>query len=204
MAEAEPEWWRGAVIHQIYPRSFMDSDGDGTGDLEGARRRLAHVAALGVDAVRLSPFLRSPMADFGYDVSDHRAVDPLFGTLDDFDAFLGEAHRLGLRVLMDFVLPHTSDRHPWFEESGDDPDGPKGDWYVWAEPRPDGTPPNNRLSVFGGSAWEWEPRRGLYCLHDFLAEQPDLNLHVPAVQGALLDALRFRLERGVDGPASTA
>jgi alpha-glucosidase len=193
------EWWRGAVIYQIYPRSFQDSDGDGVGDLAGITRRLVHVAALGADAIWISPFFRSPMKDFGYDVSDYTDVDPLFGTLADFDALIAEAHRLGIRVIIDQVLSHTSEEHPWFKESRASRDNPKADWYVWADAKPDGTPPNNWLSIFGGPAWQWDTRRCQYYFHNFLVEQPDLNFHTPAVQDALLDACRFWLERGVDG-----
>ncbi|MDH6592451.1 alpha-glucosidase [Variovorax sp. TBS-050B] len=193
------EWWRGAVIYQIYPRSFMDSNGDGIGDLPGITARLAHVASLGVDAIWVSPFFRSPMKDFGYDVSDYRAVDPIFGTLADFDEMLARAHALGLRVIIDQVLSHTSDQHAWFAESRASRDNPKADWYVWADPKPDGTPPTNWLSVFGGSAWQWDPRRRQYYLHSFLKEQPDLNFHCAEVQQALLGEVRFWCERGVDG-----
>jgi len=193
------DWWRGAVIYQIYPRSFQDSDGDGVGDLAGIARRLDHVAALGADAIWISPFFTSPMKDFGYDVSDYCDVDPMFGTLADFDRVVARAHDLGLRVMIDLVLSHTSDRHPWFVESRASRDNPKADWYVWADPRPDGTPPNNWLSIFGGPAWQWDGRRRQYYLHNFLKEQPDLNLHSPAVQDALLDVARFWLQRGVDG-----
>jgi alpha-glucosidase len=199
MARAREEWWRGAVIYQIYPRSFQDANGDGIGDLPGITQRLAYVAALGVDAIWISPFFPSPMKDFGYDVSDYHGVDPMFGTLADFDALVAEAHRLGLKVMIDQVISHTSDQHPWFAESRASRDNPRGDWYVWAEPQPDGTPPNNWLSVFGGQAWEWEARRGQYYLHNFLASQPDLNFHNRQVQDALLETLRFWLERGVDG-----
>ena len=193
------DWWRGAVIYQIYPRSFQDSDGDGIGDLPGVTARLDHVAALGADAIWLSPFFPSPMADMGYDVSDYRDVDPLFGTLADFDRLLERAHALGLRVIIDQVLSHTSDRHPWFAESRRSREGPLADWYVWADPRPDGMPPNNWASVFGGPAWTWDARRRQYYLHNFLPEQPDLNFHVPEVQDAMLDVMRFWLDRGVDG-----
>ena len=150
------DWWRGAVIYQIYPRSFQDTNGDGIGDLQGITRRLDHVAWLGVDAIWISPFFRSPMKDFGYDVSDYRDVDPMFGTLADFDVLVARAHELGLRVMIDLVLSHTSDAHPWFLESRMDRTNPRADWYVWADPKPDGTPPNNWLSIFGGSAWAWE------------------------------------------------
>ncbi len=193
------EWWRGAVIYQVYPRSFQDSNDDGVGDLPGITRRLEHIAGLGVDAVWISPFFKSPMADYGYDVEDYRAVDPLFGSLDDFDALLGRAHGLGLKVMVDMVLSHTSSRHPWFLESRSSRSDPRADWYVWADARPDGTPPNNWLSIFGGSAWEWEPRRGQYYFHNFLAAQPDLNNHNPEVVKALCAEAEFWLERGVDG-----
>ena len=193
------EWWRGAVVYQIYPRSFQDDSGDGIGDLAGITRRLAHVADLGCDAIWLSPIFTSPMADMGYDVSDYTDIDPLFGTLADFDALVACAHGLGLKVIIDQVLSHTSDRHPWFAESRQDRANPKADWYVWADPQPDGTPPNNWPSVFGGPAWEWDTRRRQYYLHNFLTSQPDLNFHCPAVQDALLDTMRFWLDRGVDG-----
>ena len=187
------------MIYQIYPRSFQDSDGDGIGDLAGIIRRLPHIAGLGADAIWISPFFKSPMKDFGYDVTDYCDVDPMFGTLDDFDALIDEAHRLGLRVMIDSVISHTSDDHPWFKESRTSRDNAKADWYVWADPKPDGTPPNNWLSIFGGSAWQWDTRRRQYYLHNFLAEQPDLNFHNRAVQDALLETIRFWLERGVDG-----
>jgi alpha-glucosidase len=192
-------WWRGAVIYQIYPRSFLDTDGDGVGDLPGILDRLDYVASLGVDAIWISPFFKSPMADFGYDIADYRAVDPLFGTLEDFDRVLAKAHALGLRVMIDQVLSHTSIEHKWFEESRATRDNPRHDWYVWADAQADGTPPNNWLSIFGGVAWRWEPRRGQYFLHNFLASQPDLNFHNPAVQAATLDNVKFWLDRGVDG-----
>jgi alpha-glucosidase len=193
------DWWRGAVIYQIYPRSFQDSNGDGIGDLSGIIHRLDHVASLGVDAVWISPFFRSPMLDFGYDVSDYRDVDPMFGTLGDFDALIARAHELGIKVLIDLVLSHSSDQHAWFQESRQSRDNSRADWYVWADAKPDGTPPNNWLSIFGGSAWEWDGERMQYYLHNFLKEQPDLNLHNRDVQDALLDVARFWLERGVDG-----
>jgi alpha-glucosidase len=192
-------WWRGAVIYQIYPRSFMDTDGDGVGDLPGIIERLDHVASLGVEAIWISPFFRSPMADFGYDIADYRDVDPLFGTLDDFDRLLAKAHALGIRVMIDQVLSHTSIEHAWFQESRSSRDNPKADWYVWADAKPDGSPPNNWLSIFGGVAWKWEPRRGQYFLHNFLEVQPDLNFHNPEVRSATLDNVRFWLDRGVDG-----
>ncbi len=197
--EADTDWWRGAVIYQIYPRSFQDSNDDGIGDLAGIIHRLPHIADLGVDAIWISPFFRSPMLDFGYDVSDYRDVDPMFGTLGDFDALIERAHDLGLKVLIDLVMSHTSDQHPWFKESRASRDNARADWYVWADAKPDGGPPNNWLSIFGGPAWEWDGERMQYYLHNFLREQPDLNLHNPAVQDALLGMVRFWLERGVDG-----
>ncbi len=193
------EWWRGAAIYQIYPRSFQDSNGDGIGDLPGIASRLEHVASLGVEAVWISPFYTSPMADFGYDVADYCDVDPIFGTLADFDALVARARGLGLRVMVDQVYSHTSDRHAWFAESRQSRDNPKADWYVWAEAKPDGTPPSNWQSVFGGPAWTWDARRRQYYLHNFLSSQPQLNGHNPAVQEALLGVARFWLERGVDG-----
>jgi alpha-glucosidase len=193
------EWWRGAVIYQIYPRSFFDTNNDGIGDLPGITARLEYIAGLGVDAIWLCPFFTSPQRDFGYDVSDHLAVDPVFGTLADFDALLARAHGLGLKVLIDQVWSHSSDRHQWFLESRTSRDGARADWYVWADPAPDGTPPNNWLSVFGGAAWTWEPRRRQYFLHHFLSHQPAFNLHNPAVVDAILDGGEFWLRRGVDG-----
>jgi alpha-glucosidase len=193
------DWWRGAVIYQIYPRSYQDSNGDGIGDLKGIIQRLPHIAGLGADAIWISPFFKSPMKDFGYDVSDYCDVDPMFGTLADFDELIGEAHRLGLKVMIDEVLSHTADIHPWFQESRSNRSNVKADWYVWADAKADGTPPNNWLSIFGGSAWQWDTRRQQYYLHNFLAEQPDLNFHNPDVQDALLEVTRFWLERGVDG-----
>ncbi len=197
-AEGRP-WWRGAVIYQIYPRSFNDTNGDGIGDLEGVTARLDYVAKLGVDVVWLSPFYRSPMKDFGYDIADFRAVDPMFGDLDSFDRMLARAHDLDLKVIIDQAVNHTSDQHQWFAESRAGRDNPKADWYVWSDPKPDGSPPNNWLSVFGGSAWRWEPRRAQYYLHNFLVEQPDLNLHNPEVLDAVIGELEFWLERGIDG-----
>ncbi len=195
----DPDWWRGAVIYQIYPRSFQDSNGDGIGDLAGIVQRLPYVASLGVDAIWISPFFLSPMKDFGYDVADYCDVDPIFGTLADFDAVIEAAHGLGLKVMIDLVLSHSSDQHPWFVESRMSRDNARANWYVWADARADGTPPNNWLSIFGGSAWTWDVRRCQYYLHNFLASQPDLNFHEPQVQEALLDVARFWLERGVDG-----
>lgn len=193
------DWWRGAVLYQVYPLSFADSNGDGVGDLAGITRRLPYVASLGVDGVWISPFFTSPMRDFGYDVADHRGVDPMFGDLADFDALVAEAHRLRLKVVIDQVWSHTAAEHPWFQESRASRDNPKVDWYVWADAREDGTPPNNWLSWMGGPAWRWEPRRRQYHLHHFLPQMPDLNFHCPAVQEAVLDIARFWLNRGVDG-----
>ncbi|MEZ9524986.1 alpha-amylase family glycosyl hydrolase [Enterovibrio norvegicus] len=192
-------WWRGAVIYQIYPRSFSDANQDGIGDLPGITQQLPYVAALGADAIWLSPFFRSPMKDFGYDVSDYCDVDPLFGSLDDFRTLIKVAHELGLKVMIDQVLSHTSDEHAWFQESRQSKDNPKADWYVWADPKPDGTPPNNWLSIFGGCAWQWESRRQQYYLHNFLVSQPDLNFHSPEVVEHLLETVKFWLDLGVDG-----
>ena len=197
-AAGEP-WWKGAAIYQIYPRSFADSDGDGVGDLQGIAAHLDHVASLGVDCIWISPFYTSPMKDFGYDVADYRGVDPIFGTLADFDAVVARAHALGLKVLTDQVYSHTSDQHPWFVESRSDPSNAKADWYVWADPKPDGSPPNNWQSVFGGPSWTWDARREQYYHHNFLREQPQLDCRHPQVQEALLDVTRFWLDRGVDG-----
>ena len=195
----DDDWWRGCAIYQVYPRSYQDTSGTGIGDLRGIAERLPHIASLGVDALWLSPFFASPMADMGYDVSDYCAVDPMFGTLEDFDAIVEKAHALGLKVIIDQVLSHSADQHSWFVESRSSRDNPKADWYVWADPKPDGTPPNNWLSIFGGSAWEWDSVRKQYYMHNFLASQPDLNFHNPDVQDALLDVARFWLDRGVDG-----
>ena len=197
--EKDADWWRGAVIYQIYPRSFQDSNDDGIGDLAGIVTRLPYIASLGVDAIWISPFFTSPMKDFGYDVSDYCDVDPMFGTLSDFDAVINTAHRLGLKVMIDLVLSHTSDQHDWFQESRMSRDNDKANWYVWSDPQPDGTPPNNWLSIFGGSAWQWNAAREQYFMHNFLISQPDLNFWEPAVQEALLDASKFWLNRGVDG-----
>jgi alpha-glucosidase len=192
-------WWQGATIYQIYPRSFLDTDGNGVGDLPGIVERLDYVARLGVEAIWISPFFKSPMADFGYDIADYRAVDPLFGTLADFDCVLRNAHALGMKVIIDQVLSHTSIEHEWFRESRQSRHNARSDWYAWADAAADGGPPNNWLSIFGGSAWKWEPRRSQYYLHNFLAAQPDLNFHNPEVRHAVLENVRFWLERGVDG-----
>ncbi|HEY0834001.1 MAG TPA: alpha-amylase family glycosyl hydrolase [Azospirillum sp.] len=192
-------WLKGAALYQIYPLSFLDSDGDGWGDLEGVLRGLDHVASLGVDGVWIGPFYPSPWKDFGYDVADHRAVDPRLGTLSTVARLLAAAHARGLKVILDLVCGHTSDRHPWFEASRRARTGAYADWYVWADPQADGTPPNNWLSVFGGAAWTWEPRRRQYYLHHFLPGQPALNLHDPACRQAMLDTAAFWLELGADG-----
>ncbi|WP_230772126.1 alpha-glucosidase [Sphingomonas sp. Leaf4] len=197
-AAARP-WWHGATIYQVYPRSFADSNGDGIGDLAGITAHLEHVASLGVDAIWLSPFFTSPMKDFGYDVANYCDVDPIFGTLADFDALIARAHALGLRIIIDQVWSHTSEEHPWFVESRSSRTNSKADWYVWADAKPDGSPPSNWQSVFGGPAWTWDARRGQYYLHNFLKEQPQLHGHNGDLQEALLDIARFWLDRGVDG-----
>ncbi len=199
MKASNSGWWRGGVIYQIYPRSYQDSNGDGIGDLPGITRRLDHIAELGADGIWLSPFFKSPMKDFGYDISDYCDVDPMFGTLADFKALVDRAHALGLKVMIDQVYSHTSDQHPWFKESRASRDNDKADWYVWADARDDGNPPNNWLSIFGGSAWQWDTRRRQYYLHNFLTSQPDLNFHHPAVRQAVLDSVKFWLDFGVDG-----
>ena len=193
------DWWRGSVTYQIYPRSFQDANGDGVGDLAGITSRLEHVADLGVDAIWLSPIFTSPMKDMGYDVADYFDIDPVFGTLADFDAMIEKAHGLGLKVIIDQVLSHSSDQHPHFRESRSSRENPKSDWYVWADPKPDGSAPNNWQAIFGGIAWEWEPRRKQYYFHNFLKEQPDFNFHNPEVQDYLLSSMKFWLDRGVDG-----
>lgn len=196
---SNPEWWKGAVFYQIYPRSFMDSNGDGIGDLNGITERLQYVADLGVDAIWISPFFKSPMLDAGYDVSNYRDVDPIFGNIDDFNNLLTHAHNLGLKIIIDLVMSHTSDQHEWFKESSQNKTNDKADWYVWADAKPDDSPPNNWVSVFGGSAWEWHETRQQYYLHNFIKEQPDLNYHNPNAQDEMLETCRFWLERGVDG-----
>jgi len=200
VASEEPlPWWRTGVLYQIYPRSFRDADGDGVGDLDGITERLDHVVELGVDAIWLSPIYRSPQVDFGYDVSDHQDVDPLFGDLAAFDRLLAAAHRRGLRVVLDYVINHTSDRHPWFLASRRSRQDPKREWYVWRDPGPDGGPPNNWQSVFGGPAWTFDAATGQYYLHSFHPAQPDLQWRNPAVEAAMHAVLRFWLDRGVDG-----
>lgn len=203
-ADADP-WWMNAVLYQIYPRSFQDSDGDGVGDLQGIVRRLEYLAQLGVDIVWISPIYRSPQADNGYDISDYRDIDPLFGDLETFDALVARAHELGMRIVMDLVVNHTSVEHPWFVESATGPDSARRDWYYWRDPRPGavpGTPgaePSNWESFFGGSAWEYDPASGQYYLHLFAREQPDLNWENPEVRDAVYDMMNWWLDRGVDG-----
>ena len=181
-AASHEHWWRGAVIYQIYPRSFRDTKGDGIGDLRGIVDGLDHIASLGVDAIWISPFFTSPMDDFGYDVADYYGIDPSFGDFTDFERIIEKAHGLGLKVIIDQVYSHTSDQHAWFEESRSSRTNPKADWYVWADAKPDGSPPSNWQSVFGGSAWQWDGARRQYYLHNFLTSQPDLNLHNEEVQ----------------------
>ncbi|MET3843948.1 alpha-amylase family glycosyl hydrolase [Bradyrhizobium sp. OAE829] len=192
-------WWQNGVIYQIYPRSFQDTNGDGIGDLRGIERRLDYLVRLGVDAIWISPIYPSPMVDFGYDVADYCDVDPRFGTLADFDDVLMQAHRRGLKVLLDFVPNHTSDQHPWFVESRASRGNQKRDWYIWRDAAADGGPPNNWISDFGGPAWEWDETTGQYYYHAFLKEQPDLNWRHPAVRAAMYDVMRFWFDRGVDG-----
>ncbi len=194
----DAEWWQRGVLYQVYPRSFQDSDGDGTGDLRGIAQRLDYLTWLGVDSVWTSPIYPSPMTDFGYDISDYCAIDPLFGTLADFDALLDKAHALGLKLILDYVPNHTSDQHPWFQESRDRSSGKAG-WYLWRDAAAGGGPPNNWLAQFGGPAWTWDAARGQYYMHSFLPTQPDLNWRNPAVRAAMYDVLRFWLRRGVDG-----
>jgi alpha-glucosidase len=198
---APAPWWASAVVYQIYPRSFCDTDGDGIGDLEGVRRHLDHLAWLGVDALWLSPIYRSPMADYGYDVSDYCDVDPLFGSLADLDRLIAEAHDRGLKVILDWVPNHTSDQHPWFVEASSSAESPRRDWFVWRDPAPDGGPPNNWVAAFPPEtpAWTLDPASGQYYLHLFLSSQPDLNWDHPEVVAAMLDVLRFWLDRGIDG-----
>ena len=197
--EQQFAWWQQGIFYQIYPRSYMDGNGDGIGDLAGIRTKLDYLAWLGVDAIWLSPIYPSPMVDFGYDITDHRNVDPLFGTLETSDALIAEAHQRGLKLLMDFVPNHTSDQHPWFQESRSTRLNPKRDWYVWADAQPDGAAPNNWLSIMGGSAWEWDAGTSQYYLHTFLKQQPDLNWRNPAVKEAMFAVVRFWLDRGIDG-----
>ena len=199
MDQTDEHWWRHSIFYQIYPRSFQDSNADGVGDVAGIIRRLPYLLELGVDAVWLSPIFPSPMADFGYDISDYTGVDPLFGTIEDFDALISAAHGSSLKVILDLVPNHTSSQHPWFVESRSSRDNPKRDWYIWRDPRPDGSAPNNWLSEFGGSGWEYDATTGQYYYHAFLAQQPDLNWRNPAVREAIYDVMRFWLRTGVDG-----
>jgi alpha-glucosidase len=199
MQQKQPRWWQTGVVYEVYPRSFADANGDGTGDLAGITSRLDYLAWLGVDAIWIAPFYPSPMADFGYDVADYTDVDPLFGSLDDFDALLAAAHERGVRVLVDYVPNHTSDRHPWFTESRASRHSPRRDWYIWRDAAPDGGPPNNWISMFAGPAWQWDSATQQYFLHTFLAEQPDLNWRNPPTRAAMFDVARFWLDRGVDG-----
>jgi oligo-1,6-glucosidase/alpha-glucosidase len=196
---ADRPWWERGVVYQIYPRSFQDSDGDGIGDLAGIEARMDHVVALGVDAIWLSPIFPSPMADFGYDVADYCGIEPMFGNLAGFDRLLAAVHARGLKLLLDFVPNHSSDRHPWFVASRSSRDDPRRDWYIWRDAAADGGPPNNWISDFGGSAWEWDAATGQYYLHAFLKEQPDLNWRNPGLRAAMMDAMRFWFDRGVDG-----
>ncbi len=199
MSETEFPWWKKGVFYQIYPRSYMDKNGDGIGDIAGITDRLNYVSELGVDGVWISPCFESPMKDFGYDVSDYRKIDPLFGSNEDFDALLKRAHELDLKVIVDMVISHTSIEHPWFSESRLSSDNRKADWYVWADPKPDGSPPNNWQSIFGGPAWTFDTKRGQYYFHSFLKEQPDLNFHNEAVQKQMLSECEYWLERNIDG-----
>jgi alpha-glucosidase len=192
-------WWRDGVFYQIYPRSFQDTDRDGVGDIGGTIERLPYVNSLGVDAIWLSPIFPSPMADFGYDISDYVGIDPLFGSMADFDALVEAAHAAGLKIILDLVPNHTSDQHPWFIESRASKDNPKRDWYLWRDPRSDGSAPNNWMSEFGGSAWQYDEVTRQYYYHAFLAQQPDLNWRNPEVREAIYDVMRFWLNKGVDG-----
>jgi alpha-glucosidase len=199
MDQGDKDWWRHGIFYQIYPRSFQDSNGDGVGDLKGVLAQLPYLKSLGIDAVWLSPIFPSPMADFGYDISDYTGIDPLFGTMEDFDALVAAVHDSGLKIILDLVPNHTSDQHPWFVESRSARDHPKRDWYIWRDPKPDGSVPNNWLSEFGGSAWQFDEITGQYYYHAFLAVQPDLNWRNPAVREAIYDVMRFWLRKGVDG-----
>jgi alpha-glucosidase len=199
MDQSDEFWWRHGVFYQIYPRSFQDSNADGVGDIRGIVDRLPYVIALGVDAIWLSPIFPSPMADFGYDIADYIGIDPLFGTMGDFEALIDAAHAAGLKVILDLVPNHTSDRHPWFVESRASRDNPRRDWYLWRDPSPDGGPPNNWMSEFGGSAWAYDTATRQYYYHAFLAQQPDLNWRNAAVRQAIDEVMRFWLRKGVDG-----
>ncbi|RKZ54230.1 MAG: alpha-amylase [Candidatus Parabeggiatoa sp. nov. 3] len=194
------EWWKTGVIYQVYPRSFQDSNGDGIGDLPGIMQRLDYLQWLGVDAIWVSPCFPSPMVDFGYDISDHTDIDPIFGTLADMDALIEAVHARGIKIILDYVPAHTSDQHPWFIESRASRDNPKRDWYVWRDPAPDGGPPNNWLCRFDGeTVWEWDEKTGQYYMHYFFKAQPDLNWHNPELRATMLNILRFWFDRGIDG-----
>lgn len=193
------EWWKSGVIYQIYPRSFMDSNGDGIGDLQGVVSRLDYLRWLGIDAIWFSPIFPSPMADFGYDVSDYRGIHPFYGRLEDFDHLLSEAHQRDIKIILDLVPNHTSSQHPWFLESKTSRDNSKRDWYIWRDPKPDGSPPNNWMSYFGGPAWTFDDHTGQYYLHNFDPAQPELNWRNLEVEEAIFDVIRFWLSRGVDG-----
>ncbi len=197
--QRDGSWWRHGIFYQVYPRSFQDSNGDGVGDLAGIIGRLPYLRSLGIDAIWLSPIFASPMADFGYDISDYTDIDPLFGTMEDFDTLIAAAHDGGFRLILDLVPNHTSDSHPWFVESSGSRDAPKRDWFIWRDPATDGGPPNNWLSEFGGSAWEYHAATGQYYYHAFLARQPDLNWRNPEVREAIHEVMRFWLRKGVDG-----
>ncbi len=199
IADRSNDWWKNGVIYQIYPRSFQDGNGDGIGDLQGILSRLPYLKQLGITAIWISPFFKSPMKDFGYDVEDHREVDPLFGTLENFDSLIAEAHKVGIRIMIDLVLSHTAETHPWFESARATKGSEWEDCFVWADPNEDGGPPNNWLSIFGGSAWTFEPKRNQYYLHNFLESQPDLNFHNPVVHQEALAIAKWWLDRGVDG-----
>ncbi len=192
-------WWQNGIIYQIYPRSYQDSNGDGIGDLQGIIQRLPYLQQLGIKAIWISPIYPSPMADFGYDISDYKGIWPGFGTMADFDNLLRRIHDMDMKLILDLVPNHSSDEHPWFVESRSSRDNPKRDWYIWKDARPDGRPPNNWLSVFGGGAWEWDDHTRQYYYHAFLVKQPDLNWRNPEVEAAMLDVMRFWLDKGVDG-----
>ncbi|HAF47630.1 MAG TPA: alpha-amylase, partial [Anaerolineaceae bacterium] len=192
-------WWRDGIIYQIYPRSFMDANDDGIGDLKGIISRLDYLENLGIDAIWLSPIFPSPDVDFGYDVANYKDIDPKFGTMADFSQLIEEAKRRKIHIILDLVLNHTSDQHPWFLESNKSKDNPYYDWYLWQDPKPNGDPPNNWQAIFGGSAWEYDPDLGQYYYHMFYKEQPDLNWRNPDIRQEMLDVFRFWLDKGVDG-----
>lgn len=193
------EWWQKEIIYQIYPRSFYDNNGDGIGDIQGIIKKLDYLEDLGVKGVWISPIYPSPMVDFGYDITDYTGIHPMFGTMKDFENLITEIHKRDMKLILDFVPNHTSDQHPWFRESRKSKDNPKRNWYIWHDPKPGGGPPNNWLSAFGGSGWEYDEQTGQYYYHAYLKEQPDLNWRNPEVQKAMLDVMRFWLDKGVDG-----